>query len=96
MHKVRSGENCRYLFLTFQTSQQVREGHSHRSGYPLQFVKELNSFEFETMEDDLQYFVCRISCKLLETFSLHYSTKAEDYREEYPNFKGVSHPVQFA
>lgn len=33
-----------------------------------------DTFEFETIEDNLHYFVCRISCKSLKKFSFEYNT----------------------
>jgi hypothetical protein len=96
--KVRSGENRRYFFLTFQTSETAGgvTRYIGSGGYPLQFVKELDGFEFENLEDGPQYFVCLIGCKSLETFSLNYSTKDEDYTGDYyPKSKSTSHLVHF-
>lgn len=50
--KVRSDDKCRYFFLKIEDSMYDAT---------LQCVKELDAFEFENMEDDPEYFVCRLS-----------------------------------
>jgi hypothetical protein len=70
--KLRASKSTRYLFFKFQEAKDK----GLISGYPIEFAKEPTVDEFELMEDNPQYFVCHISCKSLQSFSLTYITIA--------------------
>lgn len=63
------GGNSRYFHLDFQTLKEVLYPF-----YPLQFVKELLQFEFESMQHDQHCFLFHVRCRSLKKISLRYNT----------------------